>query len=679
MTYAPPRNPLEDQALEPYHNFLIKRYEHYKAEKQRIEEKFGSIKEYASLYTNLGAHLKKDAAGEYWQWREYMPNADTLWLTTSRQNFQRFATHRFEYIDNGIFELKLPKDELSHGEYVELKVIAKKSPENEEGFHATAAMRRIPAFANWVEQDKTNPAQWCARIWLPEKPYKFKHKCPGKPVFPRIYEAHIGMAQSALLHHGESVGSYEYFTRFVLPRIKSCGYTVIQLMGIPEHPLYRSFGYQVANYFAPSARYGTPDEFKKLVDEAHGLGLSVILDITHAHSAANTEQGIASYDGSNYFFNSKFNQWGTPSFDYSNEMTRRFLLSNCRYWMEEFKIDGFRFDAVGNMLYADHGIDDSFSHAGRCFYGKDGQPRGNADGEVYLCIANDLVHALNENAITIAEEFSGMPGLTCPPKDGGLGFDYRFAMGIPDYWAKVIESPKDMGSLWYEMTNHRPYDRTISYVECHDQCINGDDAMIWRILGDDMYRYMSYFQDSWKVSRGLAFYRLMRLITLGTADAGYLNFMGNEFGHPEWLDAEKHAHRQWHLADQPELKYAGLAEWDKTQMKDLAGKYIEDFKCQPMFRYIHEEHRILAFERGRLLFVFNFNETEPADNLLFAVTPGKYTEIISSDEKKYAGHGNLHIGRKAVEHFTTPLSYRYEQDIKLYIPPMVALVLHRQD
>lgn len=680
MSYNPPHNPLEDPALEPYYGFLQRRSQIFEDEKRRIEAEYGSVRAYADLYTNFGPHLVKTDKGEMWRWREYMPHAQDVWLTTSKLDFKRTGSHRFKNIGNGVFELFLPKDELPHGEYVELRVQG--PPQNEEGSvlpKSVPPLKRVPAFAQWVEQDAKNPEQWCARMWAPAKPFRFRNKRPPKLVWPRIYEAHIGMAQSSLTHFGDSVGSYEYFQRFILPRIKADGYTAIQLMGLLEHPLYKSFGYQVSSYFAPSFRYGNPDQFKELVDAAHGLGLAVILDIPHGHAAANTEQGIAQYDGSNYLFSAKLNQWGTPSFDYSNEMTRRFLLSNLRYWMEEFRVDGFRFDAVGNMLYLDHGINDSFSHVGRCFYGKDGQPREDVDGEMYICLANFLIHDLDDNAISIAEEFSGMPGLTCPPSQGGLGFDYRFAMGIPDYWAKVIEQPKDLGSMWYEMTNHRPYDRTISYVECHDQCINGDDAYIWRLMGDDMYYYMALSTDNWNVSRSLAFWKLMRLITLATADAGYLNFMGNEFGHPEWLDAEEHAHRQWHLSDQKDLKYAGLGAWDKAELKDLVGKHLEDFLQPPMFRYIHEEDRILTFERGRLLFVFNFNETQARENLLFAVTPGKYVEILSSDEKKFSGHGNLKIGRAPLEHFTIPIEGRWEQDIKLYMPPMVALVLNRTD
>ena len=473
------------------------------------------------------------------------------------------------------------------------------------------------------------------------------------------------------------MGTYAQFVRHVLPRIKADGYTAIQLMGILEHPLYRSFGYQVSSYFAPSSRYGTPDEFKALIDAAHGLGLSVILDIPHGHAAANTEQGPARYDGSDYFFVSEHNQWGTPSFDFGQDMVRRFLLSNCRYWLEEFLVDGFRFDAVGNMLYRDHGLNDDFSHVGRCFYGKDGQPRANVEGELYLNLANSLIHDIFPDAVTIAEEFSGMPGLTCPPKAGGLGFDYRFAMGIPDYWAKCIAEPRDMGSLWYEMTNHRPYDRTVSYVECHDQSINGEDSMIWRLLGDDMYRFMGTSNDTWNISRGLAFYRLMRLLTLTTADAGYLNFMGCEFGHPEWLDAEEHAHRQWRLADDTDLRYSALAAWDKAQLLNLVQPFLEDFQCQPMFRFIHEDKRILAYERGRLLVVVNMNETLAQEALCFAVTPGKYVELLSSDEKRFAGHGNLQVTQPPLEHFTTPLPDRPEGDIRLYLPPMVAMVLCR--
>ncbi len=668
--------PLKDPALEVYVPFLQRRYRAFTAEMERIVSMFGSLRAYANLHTFLGLHYINERNGFFWRWREYMPHAETLWLTTDKLNFQRHAKFRFVRKANGIFELEIPGDALEHGTYVEFRMTPQKENVSDR---VPRAERRVPIFSQWVLQDVNVPEQWCARIWKPDTPYHFRHPRPKPSAFPRIYEAHVGMAQPAEEHHGKSVGSYAQFMCHVLPRIKADGYTAVQLMGILEHPLYRSFGYQVSGYFAPSSRYGTPDEFKALIDAAHGLGLVIILDIPHGHAAANTEQGPARYDGSNYFFMPELNQWGTPSFDFRQDMTRRFLLSNCRYWLEEYHIDGFRFDAVGNMLYLDHGLNDDFSHVGRCFYGKDNQPRSNVAGELYLNLANALIHEIYPNAITIAEEFSGMPGLTCPPETGGLGFDFRFAMGIPDYWAKCIAAPKDMGSLWYEMTNHRPYDRTISYVECHDQSINGEDSMIWRLLHDDMYQYMAVGTDTWNVSRGLAFYRLMRLLTLTTADAGYLNFMGCEFGHPEWLDAEEHAHRQWRLADDTQLKYAALAQWDKAQLLGLVQRFLADFQQHPLFRFIHEDKRLLAFERGRLLVVVNMHETQAQNDLIFAVTPGKYVEILSSDETAFAGHGNLHVTHPPQEHFTSPLPYRNEGDIQLYLPPMVALVLYRAE
>ncbi|MEG2005306.1 MAG: alpha-amylase family glycosyl hydrolase, partial [Bilophila sp.] len=492
---------------------------------------------------------------------------------------------------DGLWELLVPEAELPHGTYIELRVTSPTVARPE---------RRVPAFAVWVEQDACVKEQWCARVWDPPAPYVFQYdglqqegaQDTALPVFPRIYEAHVGMAQDSDTRTADSVGSYAAFTRDVLPRIRADGYTAVQLMGIPEHPLYKSFGYQVSSYFAPSSRFGSADDFRRLVDEAHRLGLRVILDIPHSHACPNTEQGLAHYDTTSYLFSEQDNQWGTVSFDYAKEMTRRFLLSNCRSWLEDFHVDGFRFDAVGNMIYVDHGFGDSFSNVERCFRMKNGTPRGDESGMLYLQLANALIHDLNPHALTIAEEFSGMPGMTSPPEEGGLGFDYRFAMGIPDFWGKFIVEGRPLGTMWYELTNHRPYERTISYVECHDQCINGKDAMIWRLIGADMYEHMSRFSDSWNTDRGIALHKLMRLVTFGAAGHGYLTFMGNEFGHPEWLDDEAYAHRQWHLRDTEHLKYGGLGAFDKDMLA-LVARYPEAFCEQPQFCFIHEEQKML--------------------------------------------------------------------------------------
>ena len=498
--------------------------------------------------------------------------------------------------------------------------------------------------------------QWTDSAWMAKRSKNF-----DAPL--NIYEAQAG---SWRCKEDGTPYTYSELAKQLPAYLKENGYTHLELMPLSEYPFDGSWGYQTTGFFAPTSRYGTPDELCTLIDACHAADIGVIFDFVPVHFAVD-EYGLKHFDGTALYEYPAAavgeSEWGSCNFMHSRGEIRCFLQSAADYWLRTFHADGLRMDAVSRLIYWQ------------------GDPARGVNGSTleFLKNMNQGLQQRHPTAMLIAEDSTNFEKVTAPVEYGGLGFDYRFAMGIPDYWEKCIEAPRDMGSLWYEMTNHRPYDRTISYVECHDQCINGDDAMIWRLLGEDMYHYMSVGTESWNVSRGLAFYRLMRLITLATADAGYLNFMGNEFGHPEWLDAEAHAHRQWYLADRPDLKYAGLAAWDKAQLWDLAAAHMEDFQQAPLFRFIHEEERLLAFERGRLLFAFNFHELEARQDLTFAVTPGKYVELLSSDETRFAGHGNLSVTRPPVEHFTKPLPDRHEQDVTLYLPPLVALVLRRED
>ncbi len=663
-----PHSPLQDIELLNYHPILKEEEESYKKEVNRIEKKYSSLKKYASLHKELGIIHKNENNEDYWLCREYAPDATEVYLAYDANNFGNWQSIAYNKEKNGYWSVKVPYETFYHTMFYEIHLYGK---------YMEGRQTRVPALANWVEQNKDDENQWCARFYKPEKPYVFKHESPklsGKPI---IYEAHVGMAKDNIDKSSETArgfGSYSYFTKHTLPLIKEAGFNTIQLMGIPEHPLYKSFGYQVASYFAPSHRFGTLDEFKELVDTAHELGISVLLDIVHSHATPNTEQGLVRYDTGDFLFSSsRQTQWGTAFFDYNKKITRRFLLSNCRYWMEEFKIDGFRFDAVGSMVFEDEGFGDDFSHVNACFYTKDNCNRRNKSGILYLQLANTLIHELNSQALSIAEEFSGAPGITSAPEKGGLGFDYRFAMGIPDMWAKYIEEGQPMWKLWHECTNHRNYDKTISYVECHDQCINGEDAMIWRIIGDAMYFHMSAFTENWAVSRGVALNKLMKLLVFLTADKGYMNFMGNEFGHPEWIDADVNPYRQWALRLDGLLHYKALDNFHKD-MLELAPTDFYDY--MPLSRFCDEGKRVLAFERKNLLCVYNFHEEEAA-RIEFKVSPGKYTEIFSSDESIYAGHANL-TAKNKVEHFTKAESGVFEQDIELYLPPLTGLVLVRE-
>jgi 1,4-alpha-glucan branching enzyme len=495
-----------------------------------------------------------------------------------------------------------------------------------------------------------------------------------------IYEAHVGMAQEE-----EKIGSFREFSEKILSRIVRAGYDTIQLMAIPEHPYYGSFGYHVSNFFAASSRFGTPEDLKELVDRAHQFGLRVIMDLVHSHAARNEVEGLSRFDGTlyQYFHDAPrgfHSAWDSRCFDYGKHQVLHFLLSNCRFWLDEYHFDGFRFDGITSMLYHHHGFGEAFTHYDRYF-----DSSVDEDALAYLYLANHVIHDVRPDAVTIAEDISGMPGLAAPVSEGGIGFDYRFAMGIPDYWIRIVKHVSDeywhMGNMWYELTNRRKEEKTISYAESHDQSLVGDQTLIFRLIGSDMYEYMRVSDENLRIDRGIALHKLIRFITLTTAGSGYLNFMGNEFGHPEWIDFPRegnmwslhYARRQWHLLDDPNLKYQFLARFDRD-MIELAKRFrILEFS-QPNLLFEHNDDKVLVIERNRLLFVFNFHPTRSHVNYRFEVSPGTYRLIFDSDHLKYGGHGRLAPDQY---HGTLPgpLGESRPHYLSLYLPTRTAVVL----
>ena len=431
-----------------------------------------------------------------------------------------------------------------------------------------------------------------------------------------IYEAHIGMATS-----DEKVGTYSEFTENILPVIIKAGYNTIQLMAIQEHPFYGSFGYHVSSFFAASSRYGTPEDLKELIDKAHAAGIRVIMDLVHSHSVRNVNEGLGLFDGSpgQYFHSGErriHSAWDSLCFDYGKDNVIHFLLSNCSYWLEEYKFDGFRFDGITSMIYYDHGLEKNFTSYNEYFDGNQDE-----DALVYLYLANKLIHQIRPGALTIAEEMSGMPGIAAPLARKGYGFSYRLSMGVPDFWIKLVKETMDeewdIGKLMYELTQHRPEEKIISYCESHDQALVGDKTLIFRMIDAEMYTGMEKTYHSFTIDRGIALHKMIRLITFGTSGGGYLNFMGNEFGHPEWIDfpregnnwSFKYARRQWHLAENKDLKYFDLANFDRKMVKlhhDF--KILDELTITRIFE--NNTDKVVAFMRGELLFVFNFHPTQ---------------------------------------------------------------------
>ncbi|MFZ1986799.1 MAG: alpha amylase C-terminal domain-containing protein, partial [Desulfatitalea sp.] len=474
------------------------------------------------------------------------------------------------------------------------------------------------------------------------------------------------------------------FTDQVLPRVIASGYNTLQIMAVPEHPYYGSFGYHVSSFFAASSRFGPPEEFKRLIDAAHAAGLRVLIDLVHSHAVSNEVEGISRFDGSEYQFFHKGDRgrhiaWDSRLFDYAKPQVLHFLLSNCRYWLDEFKVDGFRFDGITSMLYLDHGLEKAFTSYDDYF-------NGNIDEEAlcFLALANQVIHDVRPDAVTIAEDVSGMPGLARPWREGGIGFDYRFAMGVPDYWIKLTKDTRDenwsMSGLWFELNNRRYDERTISYTESHDQALVGDKTLIFRLIDAEMYTHMSVEKESLRVARGMALHKMIRLLTLATAGHGYLNFMGNEFGHPEWIDFPRpgnnwsyhYARRQWSLVDNPRLRYQQLDRFDKDMIA-LARKH--KVLAAPAARQIweHNDDKILIFERAGLVWAFNFHPTHSFTDYQFPADPGRYEVVLDSDAAQYGGHQRIDA---SLPHFTLAATENHHPPrLSLYLPNRTALVL----
>ena len=660
-----------DAYLAPYEDAIRGRHEHALWKMNQLTQNGKlTLSDFANGHNYYGLHQTADG----WVFREWAPNATEIYLVGDFNGWneqEAYQCHRIE--GTGNWELTLPHDAMQHGQYYKMRV----HWEGGEG-------ERIPAWAQRVVQDEASKI-FSAQVWAPATSYVWKKKTFKPQTSPLlIYECHIGMSQDE-----EKVGTYNEFREKVLPRIIKDGYNAIQIMAIQEHPYYGSFGYHVSSFFAASSRFGTPEELKALIDEAHKNGIAVIMDIVHSHAVKNEVEGLGNLAGdpNQYFYPGERHEhpaWDSLCFDYGKDEVLHFLLSNCKYWLEEYHFDGFRFDGVTSMLYYSHGLGEAFCNYADYFNGHQ-----DDNAICYLTLANCLIHEVNKNAITIAEEVSGMPGLAAKFKDGGYGFDYRMAMNIPDYWIKTIKELPDEAwkpsSIFWEIKNRRSDEKTISYCESHDQALVGDKTIIFRLVDADMYWHFRKGDETEMTHRGIALHKMIRLATIAAINGGYLNFMGNEFGHPEWIDfpregngwSHKYARRQWNLVDNKDLCYHLLGDFDRKMLEVITSE--KKFNETPIQEIWHNDgDQILAFSRGELVFVFNFSPTHSYSDYGFLVPEGSYNVVLNTDAREFGGFG---FADDTVEHFTNadPL---YEKDhkgwLKLYIPARSAVVLRKK-
>ena len=649
-----------DPYLTPFEGDLNLRMQNFASKKQELVGKRGKLTTFANGYKFFGFHRTKTG----WVYREWAPAAEAMYLTGdfNQWNTGSCPMHR---LDNGVFEVELlGKDALKPGQKVQAIVV-----------HNGQQLRRIPLYATRVVQDPQTYL-WCAEIEDNFKKFPWTDSSFVREETPFIYECHIGMAQEK-----GAVGSYKEFKDNILPRIKELGYNTIQIMAIMEHPYYGSFGYQVSNFFAASSRYGSSNDLKDLINTAHEMGIAVLLDVVHSHAVKNTNEGLNEFDGTVYQFfheggKGDHSAWGTKLFNYGKNEVLHFLLSNLKYWMEVFHFDGFRFDGVTSMLYHDHGLGSAF-----CNYDMYFSMNTDTEAVTYLQLANELIHQMNPNALTVAEDMSGMPGMCLKLEDGGIGFDYRLSMGVPDLWIKTLKESTDenwdMNKLWYELIGRRPQEKNIGYAESHDQALVGDKTIMFRLCDAEMYTAMNKFGGSLVVDRGIALHKMIRLITASLAGEGYLNFMGNEFGHPEWIDFPRegngwsyhYCRRQWSLVDNPDLRYRELNDFDKAMVALL--KDNQSLTETPVNRWIHQDDKIIIYTKGDLAFAFNFHPTKSFDGYFIPVgASGKYEIVLSSDDGVYGGFNRVDNGYK-YDTYTTPDNW---VGFNCYLPSRSAIV-----
>jgi len=592
-----------------------------------------SLSSFANGHLYFGLHKSTENNG--WYYREWAPEADEISLIGEFNNWDR-NSHKLKFVGRGgIWEIFIPGiDSLPHGSKIKIHIKAKNK-----------TFDRIPPYCKRVVQ---NPEtfEFFGQVWDGEYQWREKNFNAKKIQTPLIYESHVGMCSEQ-----EKVAGFKDYIKTVLPRVKKLGYNTIQLMAVMEHPYYGSFGYQVSNFFAVSSRFGAPEELKELIDTAHGMGIAVLLDLVHSHAASNVAEGLAQFDGTDYqyFHTGKRGShptWGTKLFNYGKPEVAHFLLSNLKFWLEEYRFDGFRFDGITSMLYHDHGLGESFDSYKKYF-----SPNTDAESVTYLQLAAELCKEVRPDCILIAEDMSGMPGMCLPIEWGGLGFDYRLGMGTPDFWIKSLKSIRDedwnMGHMFWELTQRRQKEKVIGYCESHDQALVGDKTIMFWLADKEMYWRMDKESQSIIIDRAVALHKMIRLITCFCAGEGYLNFMGNEFGHPEWIDFPRpengdsyhYARRLWRLADDENLKYIYLRDFDEAMIQLAGEKNLLKHPSKSL--YIDEEKKFIAFTKNNFLFLFNFHVSETYDFTTFIKKQScEYTKILDTAWETFGGWKN---------------------------------------
>lgn len=633
-----------DRGLWPHWPVILRRHALFEEAVRTIERTEGSL--HAFCFANGIHRLGLQRARGGWLHREWAPAALAVSLVGDFNGWDASA-HPCARDGDGVFEVFVREPALRVGSRYKLALRVRAADGGEE------LVMRMPAWARCTQQDRET-GEFCALVPADLLAFAWRHPRPPPRAAPRVYEAHVGISSAE-----PTIAGWTHFRQRVLPRLVRLGYDALLLIGVLEHGFYGSFGYQVTSFFAPSSRFGSPHELQQLVDAAHGYGLLVLFELVHSHASANTREGLSALD---YFAEGELGwhaEWGTRMFDYTRLEVLRFLLSQVAWFAEAYRVDGFRFDAVSAAIYQHRSLGGrgKFDSGYAEYFGEGADV--DVAALVYFQLVNHMTHELvRPPLLTIAEEHSGLPGLCAAVSELGVGFDFRQAMGVPPLWERLLSAPPSarmgMAELVTVHCRRRDEERRLAYCECHDQSFVGGKSLAFRLMGASMYEHMSCIGAAPpEVERGMALHAMSRLLTLSLGGEAYLNFIGNEFGHPEWIDFPREgnghsmhmARRRWDLADNPLLRYSQLQAFDASMhalqaerqwLRAPAPRGLAEGDC-----WCCEQRQSIWFGRGGLLFVFNFHPLDAATVVAplcdgdAALAPPR--RLLESDDPRFGG------------------------------------------
>ena len=600
----------------------------------------------------LGAHFVEQDGKKGVRFTVWAPNANAVSVVGEFNDWNVFI-HPMNRIDDGeIWETFV--EGLSEGEIYKYAIepqwggprIMKADP---YGFYA----EKKPQTASRTYD--MNHYEWGDAAWLKRKEEESSYERPML-----TYEVHAGSWRRTL--EGEYL-SYRELADQLISYVKDMNYTHIEFMPLCEHPYDGSWGYQATGYFAVTSRYGTPDDFRYLVDTAHQNGIGIIMDWVPGHFCKD-EQGLRHFDGKNLYESDNETraenwEWGTTNFDYGRTEVQSFLISNALFWFEEFHIDGLRIDAVANMLYLNYGRKDGEWQPNK--YGD----TGNLEAMDFLKKLNETIFKYHPHALMIAEESTAWPLISKPVYMGGMGFNYKWNMG----WMNDMLSYMSLDPI-YRKWNQDKITFSLMYAFSenfvlplsHDEVVHGKCSLISKMPGDYWQKFAGL--------RGFFGYWIAH-------PGKKLLFMGGEFGHfIEWNFDDS---MDWHLVEQYPMHTKMLA-YSKALNKfyvDNKAFWQVDFDWNG-FQWIDcndNENSIIALVRRAedrsdfIVCVHNFTPEVRHGYRIGVPTKGTYVEVFNSDEEAYGGSGVLNTGDIVSEDYAF---HGREQSIVITVPPLAS-------